>query len=189
MFAPIQMQTFDVVRSACVVNVEYEGTPEEPLRSFLTVREQLQLDPPKDEVATSDVACPLLIDVQTEFLPLDHETEHEEFFRVLLFLRINQFDDEALTDRVPYQLEVGAVSDFSAHSIPEDTDERDRVLDVIRANGASMMYGSMRGIIQDMTRSTMYPQLILPSIQFQHVIENEKTLEDKGDDEMIDALT
>jgi preprotein translocase subunit SecB len=189
MFALIQMQTFDVVRSACAVNVEYEGTPEEPLRSFLTVRDQVQLDPPEDEVAISDVACPLLIDVQTEFVQIDHETEHEEFFRILLFVRVNHFDEEVLSDRVPYHLEVGAIGEFSAHSIPEDPEERGRVLDVIRANGASMMYGSMRHVIQEMTRSTMYPQLILPSVQFQHVVENEKRLEEEDSDDVLDELT
>ncbi len=175
MFAPIQMQGFEIVESYCSVNPVYQPPEGASLKGLLYVRGELVDPEAGPELEEKEI--PLRLDVSTEFMP--EEVQHEgrqggaERFRMLLVIAVNAYDEEALSQRCPYTLEYAAFSDFLAFDLPSEPDERRRALRIVRANGASMMYGCLRRVIQEVTLSTVHPPLILPSVNFAKILDHE----------------
>jgi len=144
----------------------------------------------KWESEGSDESSPLLfMNIQTDFFPHPNPPETEdsdiEFFRTVLSLSIN--DDEETIQRAPYLLDVTAFGDFSARSLPEKEEERVEVRRVIHANSAALLFGSLRPLIVQMTQLSPFRSLLLPSLQFQKIIEQEEQVLEEDQNESNDT--
>jgi preprotein translocase subunit SecB len=178
MFAPIQMHSFDVLESRFTVNPKYDGTQQE-LTPLLYVMGDFVAP---EDVDPDAVENPLRLNVATEFSeqgrPSEDFDEGSELFNLFLSLHINDFGEDP-PGQIPFEIELLTVANFVARSVPDEseTEERRRVLNIIHVNAVSMMYGSARTIVRHMTDSGIHPSLLIPSLNFQQVIEREKNIE------------
>lgn len=183
MYSPIQMRRLEVVESHFSANPVYSVDDEtEAALSQLHVRGNL-VEP--DGHSLSDASEDALrVDISTNFSPAEQaesaipEREQTELFSISLYLGINRIEAEMMPS-MPYQIETVTVSDFSAENVPSKEEEEDRahVLNVVRVNGASMMYGALRRHIQQMTATTAYPTLLLPALNLREIVEKENEVE------------
>lgn len=180
MISPVQMQSFDLVESHFSANPAYQLSEEGgTLKPTFYVRGQrVSPDSPPE---TSEEKTIVQIDLSTERLSRSEPKGGTEQFDIFLYVGINTVS-EAVQETMPYQIETVTLGRFSANDVPPATEEeeRGRVLDIIRVNGASMLYGGLRRIIQRQTTSHRYPFLLLPGINLREVVEWEKTHDVEG---------
>jgi preprotein translocase subunit SecB len=192
-FAPIQPQDIRLIELHVVANPNFEDPGAAQYAPRLKVREEVLADPfgrekeAAKEVSAETGAIPLHLDVETVFVQLlreeidgtegESETEADEvFYRVVLLLSINEEED--VFERAPYQAEIALMGDFGASQAPTDPEERARVFKVLRANGASMLYGTARQSLLQNTETSLHASLLLPSLSFREIIEHESAVED-----------
>lgn len=183
MYSPIQMRRLEVVESHFSANPAYDVEDEsEAALSQFHVRGNLVEPDPHSLSDTPEDS--LKVDISTNFSPVEQtenpisEREQTELFSISLYLGINGIEAEMIPS-MPYQIETVTVSDFSAENVPskEEEEERAHVLNVVRVNGASMMYGAVRRVIHQMTATTAYPTLLLPALNLREIVEKEKEVE------------
>ena len=120
------------------------------------------------------------INVATQF---NHVTEDEdaEVKRVILYLEVNGEDEDV--DRTPFSFRAVLGGTFRAYSLPDEEEARQHAYNVVRANGAALLYGLARQMAQSFSLQASKPALILPSLSFQAVIEHEIEVEQAGGNE------
>ena len=180
MVSPVQMQSFDLVESHFSANPAYQ--PAEggvTLQPIFYVRGQLIS--PESLPEPSEGETIVQVDLSTERISRSESEGGTEQFDIFLYVGINTVS-EAVQDTMPYQIETVTLGRFSANDVPPASEEEDRsrVLDIIRVNGASMLYGGLRRVIQRLTTSHRYPFLLLPGINLREVVEWEKAHDAEG---------
>ncbi len=182
MLAPIQLKSFHLIEFHFSANAALAPREEgQPLGMSMTVRGGQPLvirENEEEEGATPPVG--FSIDVTTEIFPEEVEEEDQTPTRVILSLAVNMEDD--VFARAPYQCNAAAFGDFTAARVPTEGEERDRVLRVIRANAAGILYSTLRTLLLQATQLSPYSGLLLPSLSFREIVEREEALERDIDD-------
>lgn len=183
MIAPIQMQSFHVIDYYYRTNNEYEPNNEEiAIELFIRGKEIKEYSIPEAELNDAIV---FRVNVESAFMKHEKQKDKDdlEYFRTSLSVSINKGDQ--INEDCPYELFTTVYGDFSATKIPKENYAE--ILNIIRVNTASMLYGLVRKLVIDMTNLSPFKPYIIPSLQFKEIvdfevdIENQKTVSSEKD--------
>jgi len=94
----------------------------------------------------------------------------ESLLKGKVTLDVNIFD-EALKENYPFALFVSITGSFS---VPDDSMTREQFSRFCELNGTAALFPFLRTIIADITKAANLPPLMLPLINVQNLVENQK---------------
>lgn len=172
MTSPIQLENHHLLEVLLRTNPTWEGGEDVgPFNAILQVRgETLQTIGEETHPYTR-------LSIGTYFVEGEQEGDALSA-RTILTLDVNGEPEDH--ERTPYTLRLVVYGEFTAYAFPNEGEEREHALRVLRANTAGLLYGIARHQAAELTLQSPYRSLALPSLSFQKVIEREIEREEEA---------